>query len=302
MRIYGLRITCTEFIEASAISIISIKSAYPHNGMDKTCFLSIDVEKKENQDKNPFEGVEKLDNIFNIFKKYKADATLFVTGEVLERYPHLVKKWSKDFEIGCHNYYHIPLDKINLSEREKQIKDFINLYKSIFDKLPASFRAPRNIIDNEQIPLLEKYGFLYDASVFPRYPWRIHRYEGYRGRAPVFPYYPNRSDYRKRGNIKILEIPEAGLIFGIPLVGTWLRKLGVFFFKILFWFKKPQFISFSMHSWDGVKFKGRSSKNSGEKFLRQLDKMVEFLKKIGYEFKTGEKIYEEFSKNIQGGI
>jgi len=266
----------------------------------KICFLSIDVEKKE--ESGYFEGVEKLDNILNIFKEHKVNATLFVTGEVLEKYPGLVKGWGKDFEIGCHNYYHIPLDKLSLTERKKQILDFITLYKSNFERPPKGFRAPRNIIDNEQFPILEKYKFLYDASVFPRYPWRIHRYEGYRGRAPVFPYYPNKSNYRKRGGMKILEIPEAGLIFGIPLVGTWLRKLGVFFFKILFWFKKPQFISFSMHSWDGVKFKGRSSKNSGEKFLRQLDKMVEFLKKIGYEFKTGEKIYEEFSKNIQGGI
>ena len=70
----------------------------------KTCFLSIDVEKKE--ENNSFEGVEKLYGILNVFKKHNVNATLFVTGEVLERYPDLVKKWSDDYEIACHNYYH----------------------------------------------------------------------------------------------------------------------------------------------------------------------------------------------------
>jgi peptidoglycan/xylan/chitin deacetylase (PgdA/CDA1 family) len=261
----------------------------------KTCFLSIDVEKRE--DDGSFEGIEKLDNILNVFKKHKVNATLFTTGEVLAKYPDLVKKWSEDFEIGCHGYYHNTLDKLNLGAREQQIGDFCRLYQNVFKTRPRGFRAPRNIIDNEQFPILEKYGFLYDASVFPRYPLRINRYEGYRGKAPIFPYWPNDEDYRKRGpstsleaSNKLLEIPESPASFSVPLVGTWLRKLGVFFFKILFRLKKPQFISFSMHSWDGIKFEGKSSKNSGEIYLKQLDEMLEFLKKIGYEFKNGEQI------------
>ncbi len=287
----------------------------------KICFLSIDVESAsarserasaDNKEKD-FEGIEKLDNILNVFRKHNVDATLFITGEVLEKYPELVKKWVKEYEIGCHNYYHVPLNKLNLIERERQVLDFIDLFKDNFDVSPEGFRAPRNIIDNEQFPILEKYGFLYDASVFPRYPWRLKKYEGHNGRAPVEPYWPVKDDYRKRiypvksreagspaatfNGVKILEIPESPAPFSIPLVGTWLRKLGVFFFKILFWLKKPQFISFSMHSWDGVRFKGKSSRNSGEKYLKQLDEMLGFLKKIGYEFKTGEQIYEEFSKN-----
>lgn len=254
----------------------------------KICFLSIDVEKRE--DDESFDGIEKLDNILDIFRKHKANATLFTTGEVLAKYPDLVKKWGEDYEIGCHGYYHNSLDKLDLSSRDQQIGDFRHLYQNVFKVRPRGFRAPRNIIDNEQFAILEKYGFLYDASVFPRYPWRIRRYEGYKGRAPLIPYYPDKSAYRKMGDSKILEIPEATAFPNIPLVGTWLRKLGVGFFKKLFLFKKPRFVSFSMHSWDGVKFDGRSSKNSGETYLKQLDAMLGFLKKIGYEFKTGEQI------------
>ncbi len=269
----------------------------------KICFLSIDVEKRENQKNQPFEGVDNLDNILNIFRKHNVPATLFVTGEVLEYAPDLVKKWAKDFEIGCHNYFHVQLNKIDLIERERQIKNFVNLYKNIFGVLPRGFRAPRNIIDNKQFPILERYGFIYDASVFPRYPWSFRVYSGYLGRAPIVPYFPSEKNYKRRcfdhacrqagaigTNNTLIELPESPASFSIPMVGTWLRRLGVKFFKFIFKFKKPRFVSFSMHSWDGVKFDGKSSKNSGKEFLKQLDGMIKFLKEIGYEFKNGEQI------------
>ena len=237
----------------------------------KVCFVSVDVEKREEQSDNPFEGVEKLDGFLNIFKKHKVNATLFVTGEVLEHYPDLTKNWSKDFEIGCHNYQHITLDKLDFRERERQIRDFIDLYSDIFGQYPKGFRAPRNIVDNEQFSILRRYGFLYDSSVLPRYPWPIRRYEGYRGWAPISPYWPDKNNYRRKSlsaalgaSNKLLEIPESPAFFIVPFSGTWLRKLGIGTFKAMFRFIKPKFISFSMHSWEGVAFPG--GKNSGEKF------------------------------------
>jgi len=261
----------------------------------KICFLSIDVEKKE--ETSSFEGVKRLDNILNIFKKHRAAATLFVTGEALNAYPDLFKNWAKDFEIGCHSYVHICLDRININEFEKQIKDFVDLYEKIFQQKPKGFRAPRNVIQNAHLEILEKYGFAYDASVLPGYPLKLRHYAGYRGEAPQEPYWPDKRDYRKKGEIKILEIPQSTLAFDFPLVGTWLRKLGVKFFKALFIFKNPHFISFSMHSWDGVRFDGKGSYGSGEKYLKQLDEMLKYLRKIGYEFRSGEEIYNEIQKS-----
>jgi len=286
----------------------------------KTCFVSIDVERDPEGslphsaglqpgadegrsygagnfgDKNTYKGAENLDNILDVFKKHKVSATLFISGQALERYPDLVKKWAKDYEIGCHNYSHQYLDELDLLERERQLKKFVEVYRTILEKSPKGFRAPRNIIDNEQFPILGRYGFLYDSSVLPRYPWPIRRYEGYRGWAPKKPYFPSAKNYKKRGDMEILEIPCAPLFGGIPFVATWLRKWGARVFKRIFWLKKPKFISFSMHSWDGVEFKG--GKNSGEKFLKQLDEMLGHLGKIGYEFKAGEKILHDANLQI----
>ena len=267
----------------------------------KTCFLSIDVEPftalshaEQIEEDLKFEPVKKLGGILDIFKKHSAQATLFVTGEALEHYPDLVKSWAENFEIGCHNYYHIELDKVDLLGREKQIKDFIKIYNDVLGKNPEGFRAPRNVIDNQQLEILERYGFIYDSSVLPRYPLGLKRYAGYRGRAPIKPYFPDKENYRKTGENTLIEIPEAPGFMAVPLVGTWLRKFGVKFFKFLFLFKNPDFISLSMHSWDGVEFEGKGSQNSGKRFLKQLDELMKFLKNIGYEFKPGIEIYKEF--------
>jgi peptidoglycan/xylan/chitin deacetylase (PgdA/CDA1 family) len=290
------------FKQAKRSSVSDTSNKRSDQATGKTCFLSIDVEKRENQKNQPFEGVDNLDNILNVFKKHNASATLFVTGEVLEYSPDLVKKWAKDFEIGCHNYFHNQLNKIDLIERERQIKNFVNLHKNIFKTLPKGFRAPRNIIDNKQFPILSRYGFIYDSSVFPRYPWSFRAYSGYLGRAPIAPYFPSEKNYKKKSvGGMLLEIPESPAPFSVPFVGTWLRKLDVKFFKSIFKLRKPNFVSLSMHSWDGTKFQGRGSKNSGKEFLKQLDEIMKFLKEIGYEFKSGEQIYE-FYKNNQKSI
>lgn len=267
----------------------------------KTCFLSIDVEKRE-EDKS-FEGVENLYNLLNIFKKHNVNATLFVTGEVLEKYPDLVKRWSENFEIACHNYNHAMLDSVEIASREKQLKDFVVLYENVLKARPNGFRAPRNVIDNEQFPLLKAYSFKYDSSVFSRYPWPIRKYDGYKGRAPILPYYPSKKNYLKKGKLDILEIPESPITFfgfpvlNLPVVATWIRKWGVWVYKLIFFFLRPRYISFNMHSWDGVEFEGKSCINSGKYYLNQLDQMIKLLLKKGYTFKTGKQIYEEFSKN-----
>ena len=264
--------------------------------MKRFCFVSIDIERDNFDDKNTFQGVENLDNILNVLKKHKLEATLFVTGKVLEKYHDLILDWAKDYEIGCHNYFHKSLDELSVVKREKQLKRFIRVYQTILGKLPKGFRAPQNIIDNKQFQALQRYGFVYDSSIVPRHIFLL-KYKGYKGRAPKKPYYPSAQNYRKKGDLKILEIPNTPLFGGIPFAATWIRRLGVKFFKFLLKIKKPKFLALTMHSWDGIKFKGRSSKNSGEVFLKQLDEILEILKQANYRFKNGEEIYEAFCQD-----
>jgi len=247
----------------------------------------VDVEEDVGYEKT-FRGVENLDTILTVFDEFGLKATLFTTGEVLESYPNLIERWSRKHEIACHGYYHVSLHELSISEREKQLGDFCNLYQKILGRKPKGFRTRENIIDDAQLRLLERLGFAYDSSVVPRYV-PLRRYIGFKGKAPVEPYHPSHQNCREKGDMKILEIPLSPLIFGIPLIGTWIRVFSPGSYRALLTLKKPEFISLAMHSWDTVEYQGSFSRNTGGRFAGYLESMLKMLTEC-YNLMSGEQI------------
>ncbi len=245
----------------------------------KICFASIDVEHDLGEVVRKFQGIENLNRILDIFKKHGIAATLFVTGQVLEKYPDLAKEWARNYEIGCHSFTHRFWNTLGLEERKKELTDYAELYQRVFQEKPRGFRAPSHVIDQEGIRLLEEEGFLYDSSIVPHYP-PFKKYRGYKGRAPLLPYYPK--------DRKILEIPVRGQVLGIPLAGAWIGRLSALFYKILFSVYTPKFVTLNMHSWDILDWP--TKKTRPEKFLRNLDKILRLLKNKNYQFLNGEQI------------
>ncbi len=234
---------------------------------NRICFASVDAER----------GVEDLPKILSIFKKYGIKATLFVTGEILKEKSDLFRRLSKTYEISCHTFSHRFWNEIKTRERQKELTDFIKLYRRIFRGQPKGFRASSHIIDEDGLRLVEKNGFLYDSSIVPHYP-PIKKYRGYKGRFPLNPYYPN--------GLKILEIPVRGQILGIPLAGSWIRKLPTLFYRILFLFYAPGFITLNMHSWDAI----------DPEFIGKLEKVARLLKSKNYQFLNGAEIFQKNRK------
>ena len=234
----------------------------------KTCFVSVDVE--QDLGGNSFRGVESLDKILNIFKKYNIPATLFVTGEVLQKYPEKFQELALSYEIASHGFTHQFWNTLSPEERAKELDNFISLYRSVFKKSPVGFRAPSHVIDEEATDLLAQKGFLYDSSVVPHYP-PFKKYRGYKGKAPLLP-------FRFKGT-NLLEIPVRGQLWGIPLAGAWIRRLPVWFYRILFFFHQPEFITLNMHSWDIL----------DKRFIGKLEKIIGILKKEKYQFKNAEQ-------------
>ncbi len=250
----------------------------------KICFVSIDVESDLAKPQS-FEGVENLDRIFNIFKKHNLSATLFISGNVLERCENRIRGWAESYEIASHSFSHQFWNNLNNEQRQEELDRFINLYKRIFNKNPKGFRAPSHIIDNSGLKLLEEKGFSYDSSVVPHSPF-LKNYRGYRGKAPLSPYFPNYQDYMKKGEMRILEIPVSGVL-SFPLAGTWISKLPFFVYELLFRIENPDFLSLSLHSWDSL----------NDKVIIKLEKLIKLLKNKGYIFLDGKQIHEQFSKN-----
>ena len=243
--------------------------------MRRVCFVSIDIEHDVGTGNNKtFWGVDAVDRVLDIFERSGIPATLFATGDVLERFPKKVRDWSKDYELASHSYSHIYFNKLSDWGKEEDIRRSIEIHEKVLGARPLGFRAPSHVIDDHTMRLLQKYGFKYDSSVVPHYP-PVKKYRGYKGKAPLAPY--------KIGNI--LEIPVAGQMMGIPLAGAWSRKLPVWIYRILFIAHKPKFITLSMHSWDALDLR----------FSSKLVKILEILSGSGYVFKSGEQIATELS-------
>lgn len=242
------------------------------------CFLSVDVE-PDYGNRDTFSGVEKLDEFLKLFEKYNLAATLFVTGDVLEKYPEKIKAWAEKYEIACHSFTHRFWNALSWQERKDELEKFTALYQDIFHNFPVGFRAPSDVIDAEALKLLEEFNFLYDSSVVPCYPF-LKRYRGYLGRAPRLPYHPSSENHRLPGEMEILEIPVAGLMLGVPLAGSWIRKLPLFFYKMLFALHAPEFITLRFHPWD----------NLYPNFLAKTEKIVQLLKSKNYQFLNGQKV------------
>ena len=226
----------------------------------KLCFASVDVE----------ESTDDLGKILDFFKRHDIRATLFTTGHILQKHPDLAKDWARTYEIACHGFTHRFWSDLDLKEKENELNDFIGLYQNIFGNRPKGFRAPSHLIDKDGLRLLEQKGFLYDSSIVPHYP-PFKKYRGYRGRFPLLPHYPT--------GLKILEIPVRGQMFGIPLAGAWIRKLPVWFYKILFLIYCPKFITLSFHSWEKSK---------------KFEEIIKLLKNKNYQFLNGAEIYKNY--------
>ena len=238
--------------------------------------ISIDVE--EDLGTKEFQGVKNLNNCLRILEDLNIRSTLFVTGEIIEKYHDLVVDWSQRHEIASHGYYHVPLNKLSFQERKKQLNDFVSIYEKYLGDMPEGFRAVQHTIDDTQMKLLEDFGFKYDSSVIPSYV-PLKKYIGYKGKAPMKIYNPNYENYKTKGDMRIFEIPVTGILFGLPLNGTWIRVFGVNFFKSNLFLRKPDFINFSFHSWDLISYRGPNSNKSGEEFLRILFQILSFIKK-----------------------
>jgi hypothetical protein len=277
-----------------------IKREIDPNGRrkDKIALITIDVEEdldKDKGNKKTYCGVEKLDHFMGFLQENNIRCTLFVTGDVLSRYPEKIRKWAERNEIGCHGFRHVSLDQLSQNEREDELDRFIELYSNLLEVKPRGFRAVQNIIDNEQIVLLEKQGFVYDSSVVPAYiPFK--KYKGYKGNASKEPYFPSPSNHLagcKEGTESIIEIPLSPAFLNFPLSGIWLKRLGRCFYKILFSMHKPKFIVLLFHSWN---FIGLKKNNFDRRFAESIASFILELKK-SYRFMKAVEVADIYKKH-----
>lgn len=156
-----------------------------------------------------YEGVKHgSDPILEVLKKHDVLATFYWTGHAAEYNPEMLQHIDKHgHETGCHGLFHetlgdpiFPLPNnwpILESEVEGRLQLATDMVAKACGKQPVSFRCPRLWGSTKVVNVLEKLGYVSDASL-PLYFYG----------EPLSPYHPSVEDWTKPGEMTILEIPN----------------------------------------------------------------------------------------------
>jgi peptidoglycan/xylan/chitin deacetylase (PgdA/CDA1 family) len=116
---------------------------------------------------------EPTTRVLNLLDEYRIEATFFVVGDVVKRYPGLVESIvERGHEIGCHGLYHAckihPKTKMPLISPE-EFKERTLRAKEMLEKIckerVIGYRAPNALVAGWMLDNLERMGFKYDSSV-----------------------------------------------------------------------------------------------------------------------------------------
>lgn len=176
---------------------------------DITVVLGFDMETDVGSWSPFYEGVKHgSPQLLKLLDGQDIEATFFFTGEAARLFPEVVKSVARaGHEVGCHSLYHetvgdplfeIPGVKPLLPEevplRLQRATEWVA--DSLGDQ-PVSFRSPRLWGSTAVVKALDELNYVADAS----YPLYFYQEQ-------LAPYHPSESDWTKRGELKLLEIPN----------------------------------------------------------------------------------------------
>ena len=146
--------------------------------------------------------------ILSVLKKNNITATFFFTADAAQKNREVIEMVrDAGHEIGAHTLYHetigdslfeIPgMMPILPNEVEGRLALNTEIIEKISGVRPTSFRCPRLFGSTAVVRALENLGYTADAT----YPMYFYREQ-------LEPYHPSYNDWTKKGDMKIVEIPN----------------------------------------------------------------------------------------------
>jgi polysaccharide deacetylase family protein (PEP-CTERM system associated) len=129
--------------------------------------------RKEDWDACELRVLQSTNRLISLFDRHETRATFFVLGWVAERLPDLIREIeARGHEIAVHGYNHLLLTEISPQEFDDDLARALKVIEECGVKSrPIGFRAPSfTMVKSTKdwaLPILEKYEFKYDSSVFP---------------------------------------------------------------------------------------------------------------------------------------
>jgi hypothetical protein len=227
-----------------------------------------------------------LENLSRFLEPYGIKATLFMVGKdfLPEKNRPAIRQMAREgHEIANHSYSHIQGFRfLKVEEKYNEIVKMEDICREVTGTRPVGFRSPGWNISDDTLPLLQKRGYRYDASIFPTslapllklMHWHSMRKRADKDRttlghwkymfAPCIPYQTEKENLARKGNSEFFELPVTVTpALRIPFFATFLLFTGLNFFKICYGFLKARRrpIQFQFHLSDFVKYSHPSLKD-----------------------------------------
>lgn len=104
-------------------------------------------------------GADKTEKIMEILKEHNCNATFFLVGFWVDKYPELVKKINDEgFEIGTHSNTHPDMAKLDANSVRLELKTSKEKIESLISKKVSLFRAPFGSYNNNLLLIAEELG------------------------------------------------------------------------------------------------------------------------------------------------
>lgn len=171
--------------------------------------IGIDVETDSGSFYTTYEGMVKgTPELIRLLAGKGADATFFVTGAAAQAHPEIVRDVAEaGFEVGGHSLFHEtvgePIFEVPgvVPILPEEVPHRLDLTTQQVAKAagyrPVSWRCPRLFGSTVVVRALEDLGYIADATLpLYHFPERLE------------PYHPSAEDWRRPGDLKLLEIPN----------------------------------------------------------------------------------------------
>jgi peptidoglycan/xylan/chitin deacetylase (PgdA/CDA1 family) len=167
--------------------------------MDDTYVLiGFDVEHDAEPFSDTCEGVKQgIPLILDVLDTFDIHCTFNILASIIDDNFDLFKQIQKSgHELGCHSYDHEALSFMSDEEIYSQVEKATHDIHKKLGTRPVTFRAPYLLGNTFLINTLDEFHYLLDSS----YPLAHYKKQ-------VLPYNPSASNWTKKGNLPLLELP-----------------------------------------------------------------------------------------------
>lgn len=214
-------------------------------------------------------------HILNLLQKHQVKATFFSTVVFATNAPEIMQRIKTEgHELASHSYYHSQFEPKDLLESRLKLEE-------ISGRPVKGFRMPRMMpVDEKEIA---KAGYTYNSSINPTYlPGRYNNLK------------VSRTYFNKEG---VLQLPASVSPFlRIPLFWLSFHNFPMWLYQHLLKraYQKDGYANIYFHPWEFTNLKdtkrfgfpGYVSRNSDQKMIERMDKLLAWANQEGYPSST----------------